>query len=173
MHHVDRVVTAQRLGQNVANPSAFEHRTGSAAGDHTGTGAGRAQHDHTGCGLTLHRVRDGATDQRNAEEALACLLDALGDRGRNFLGLAVADTDHAAAVADDDQRGEAEAPTALDHLGDAVDRDDTLEIVALLAAVAVTATTTIVTTTTAVAVSPRRPAVRGRRPGGSCCLLGH
>src|SRR4051794_32255459 len=85
---------------------------------------------------------DGATDQRYAEEALSGFLDALGDRGGNFLGLAVADTDHAVAVADDDQRGEAEAPTTLDHLGDAVDGDDALEEVALLSAVAAATATT-------------------------------
>ncbi|CPA36557.1 Uncharacterised protein [Mycobacterium tuberculosis] len=43
-----------------------------------------------------------------------------------LLGLAVADTDHPVTVAHDDQSGEAEAPTTLDHLGDAVDGDDPL-----------------------------------------------
>ncbi|CPA31817.1 Uncharacterised protein [Mycobacterium tuberculosis] len=71
-------------------------------------------------------MRDGAADQRYPEEAFARLFDALGDRGRYFLGLAVADTDHPVTVAHDDQSGEAEAPTTLDHLGDAVDGDDPL-----------------------------------------------
>src|SRR6185503_11597509 len=38
--------------------------------------------------------------------------------------LAQADTDVAGAVADDDNRAEAEPPAALDDLGDAVDLDD-------------------------------------------------
>ena len=42
----------------------------------------------------------------------------------HFLGLADAEADHAVAVADDDQRAEAEVLAALDDLGDAVDVDD-------------------------------------------------
>ena len=143
MHHVDRVVTAQRLGQDVVHPGALQHRAAGATGDHTGTRAGRTQHHNTGRGLALHGVNDGATDQRNAEEVLACFLHTLGDRRGDFLGLAVADTDHALAVADDDQRGEAEPAATLDHLGDAVDRDDPLQVVALVAAVAATTATTV------------------------------
>ena len=68
-------------------------------------------------------------DHRDAEEVLASLLDTLLDGRGNFLGLAVADADQAVAVTDDDQRGEAEATTTLDDLGDTVDRDDALEVV--------------------------------------------
>ena len=125
------------------HPGALQHRAAGATGDHTGTRAGRTQHHNTGRGLALHGVNDGATDQRNAEEVLACFLHTLGDRRGDFLGLAVADTDHALAVADDDQRGEAEPAATLDHLGDAVDRDDPLQVVALVAAVAATTATTV------------------------------
>src|SRR6202522_73975 len=121
MHDVDRVVTAQRFGQNVAHAGTFQHRTNRTTGDHTGTGAGRTQQHHACSRFALHRVDYGSTDPRNAEEAFTSFLDALGDRSRNFLGLAVADTHHPVAVADDDQRGEAESPTTLDHLGDSVD----------------------------------------------------
>ena len=64
------------------------------------------------------------------EEVLLRLFHALLDRGRHFLGLAVAEADVAVAVADDDERGEGEPPTTLDHLGDAVDRDDPLFVLA-------------------------------------------
>src|SRR5580692_4471701 len=101
MHDVDRVVTAQRFGQNVAHAGTFQHRTSRTTGDHTGTGAGRAQQHHAGRGFALYRVDDGPTDHRNAEETLTSFLDALGDRSRDFLGLAVTDTDHPVAVADD------------------------------------------------------------------------
>ncbi len=62
----------------------------------------------------------------HAEEVLLGALDALLDRERNLVGLAVADADDVAFVADDDERGEREAPAALDDLGDAVDLDDAL-----------------------------------------------
>jgi hypothetical protein len=120
------------FSQDVVHASTFQHRAGGTAGDHTGTGARRAQHHHTRGGLTLHRVGDGPADQRNAEETLASLLDTLGDGGRNFLGLAVADTDHAVAVAHHDKRGEAEPATALNHLGHAVDRNHALQVDILL-----------------------------------------
>jgi hypothetical protein len=87
------------------------------------------------------------------------------------------------AVADDDQRGEAEPAATLDHLGDAVDGDDPLEVVALLPAVpttaattvippaAITAATTVVTTATLVATGTRSGGVGGHL--GSRCLLRH
>src|SRR5206468_2913416 len=74
----------------------------------------------------------------HAEEVLLGLLDALLDRDRDLVGLAVADADDLALVADHDQRGEREAPAALDDLGDAVDLDDALlEVQAGLADAAV------------------------------------
>src|SRR6201999_1996517 len=161
VHHVDGVVAAQRLGQDVAHPSAFQHGACRATRDHTGTRAGGPQQHHAGGGFALHRVRDSATDQRDAEEALARFLDTLGDRGGHLLGLAVADADHAVAVAHDDQCGEAESPTTLDHLGDAVDGDDPFQVVALVAVAvaATTAATAAVAPSPAVAVAARVAAV--------------
>jgi hypothetical protein len=60
-------------------------------------------------------------------------LDALLDGGRNFLGLAGAEAHLAGAVADDDQRAEAEVLTALDDLGDAIDVDDLVDHPAVVA----------------------------------------
>ena len=50
--------------------------------------------------------------------------DTLLDRRRHFLGLADAVADHAVAVADDDQRAEAQVLAALDDLRHAADVDD-------------------------------------------------
>src|SRR5690606_26718392 len=92
------------------------------------------QQHHTGTVLALHGVGDGALDPRDLEEVLLGLLDTLGDRGRHLLGLAVAHTDHAVAVSDDNQRGEAEPTTTLDDLGDAVDGHNPLEVLRRLRA---------------------------------------
>jgi hypothetical protein len=62
----------------------------------------------------------------HAEEVLLGLLDALLDRERDLVGLAVAHAHHVALVAHHDQRGEGEAPAALDDLRDAVDLHDPL-----------------------------------------------
>ena len=62
--------------------------------------------------------------QVDLEQVLLGRLDALADRLRNFLGLARTVADHAlAGIADDHQRGERHVLAALDHLGDAIDRD--------------------------------------------------
>ena len=77
-------------------------------------------------------MRDGALDTGDLEEVLLGLLNTLGDGGRHLLGLAVTDTDGAVTIAHHDQRGEAEATTTLHNLGDAVDRDDALNVRGLL-----------------------------------------
>ena len=69
-------------------------------------------------------VRNRGALQRHADQVLLRRLDALLDRRRHFLRLADAEADHAVAVADDDQRAEAQVLAALDDLGHAVDRDD-------------------------------------------------
>src|SRR3954467_12234222 len=132
VHDVDRVRRTEALGEHVVDAGALEHGTHRATGDDTGTGAGRLEQHDTGRRLTLHRVRDGAGDPRHLVEVLLGLLDALGDRRRHLLGLAVADAHHAVAVAHDHQGGEAESPTALDDLGHAVDGHHALDEVALL-----------------------------------------
>ena len=71
-------------------------------------------------------VGDRGAVAGHAEEVLLGALDALLDRQRHLVGLAVADADDFAFVADDDQRREREATAALDDLGDAVDLDDPL-----------------------------------------------
>ena len=62
-----------------------------------------------GSGLALDGVRDGRGDAGHTEEVPLGLFDALRDRQGHLAGLAVADADHTVAVADDDERGEAEA----------------------------------------------------------------
>src|SRR5690625_697716 len=92
-------------------------------------------------------MRDGALDHRDLEEILLGLLDALGDSRRHFLGLAVADTDLAGAIADDHQRGKAEPAAALDDLGHTIDRDDLFDVIGLVGATVASATPTIAATT--------------------------
>jgi hypothetical protein len=63
---------------------------------------------------------------RAREHVLLGVVDRLRDRERHLARLAVADADAVDLVADHDQRGEREAPAALDDLGDPVDLDDAL-----------------------------------------------
>src|SRR5215218_8778522 len=66
-------------------------------------------------------VQRATAAQRDTEMPAVGGTGRLADRLRHFARLAVAEPDPALLVADDDQRGETEAPAALHHLGDAVD----------------------------------------------------
>jgi hypothetical protein len=63
---------------------------------------------------------------RDGEEVLLRVLDGLRDRKRHLTRLAVADADAVDLVSDHHERGEREAPAALNDLRDAVDLDDAL-----------------------------------------------
>ena len=88
------------------------------------SGAGFSMH-LTGAEVAQHLVRNRGLGQVDLVQVLLGRLDALADGLGNFLGLAGAVADDAfGGVADDDQRGEGHVLTALDDLGDAVDRND-------------------------------------------------
>ena len=102
----------------------FEDGASGATGDHTRTGCSRLEHHATSTLHTDDGVDDGAAGEGHGEEVLASLLGALLDREGHLLGLAVAETDTAVAVADHHKGGEGEATATLHDLGDAVDVDD-------------------------------------------------
>ncbi len=71
-------------------------------------------------------MRNGDAVERDPEDVLSGLVVPLADRLGHLVGLAETDADVPRLVAHDDERAEAEAPAALDDLGDAVDVDDAL-----------------------------------------------
>src|SRR5205807_9674222 len=94
------------------------------AGLDAGTGAGRDQDDPAGAELADDAVRNRIALERDAFLPLDGFLGVLGrliDGRRHFIGLAVADGDAALVVAVNDEGGEAEAATSLDHRGTAAD----------------------------------------------------
>src|SRR4249919_1635384 len=137
-HQVDRVTRTDGLGQHVLHANSFEDGAHRATGDDAGT-LGGGHHEHAGRAVAgLDRVPQGAFVEVDGNHRLARLLHRLLDRDRHFTRLAVAEADLAGAVADDGQRGESELATALDGLGDAVDRDQLLdEAVVAFAAIAI------------------------------------
>ena len=126
LHEVDRVLGADALGQHVAYATQLEHGADATAGDHAGTGAGRAQDHMAGAEAAVDLVGDRFAVLGDPDQVLARVLDPLLDRQWDLARLAVADPDHGLLVADGDQGGEREATAALDHLGDAVDLDHPL-----------------------------------------------
>ena len=87
---------------------------------------GGLEHDPLAENWTFDLVGDRRADHRDLDQVLLGVLDALADRLGDLAGLAEPDSDVPGAVTDDDDRAEAEAPAALDDLGDAVDLDDAL-----------------------------------------------
>src|SRR4051794_29437899 len=152
LDHVVRVGRAGALGDDVTHAQRLEHRAHRAASDDAGTGGGRPQKDPAGAELADDVVvQRPAFPHRHADHGPLRLLGRLADRLRHLARLAGAPADPALLVAHDDERREAEAPAAFDHLGDAVDGDElVLQLVAvrpllpvLAAAVAPTAATAV------------------------------
>src|SRR5829696_8680729 len=88
----------------------------------------------------MHVVMErAALAQGDADHGALGGIRRLADRFRHLARLAVAEADAALLVADDDERGEAEAASALHHLRDAVDVDEAIDefAVAVLAIAAV------------------------------------
>src|SRR5258708_24532656 len=138
-YRVVRVRRAQALGQDVAHAGALQHRAHRTAGDHAGTGGGRLEQHSSGAVMADDLVRDSAAGERDLHETAPRGLDGFAHRFADLVRLAGGDPDLALALAHGDARVEAEAPAALDDLGDAVDRDDVLDdavALALLAAAA-------------------------------------
>ncbi len=126
--HVVGVRRAQRLRDHVLHAERLEHGAHRAAGDDAGARRRRAQHDLAGAPAAVDVVMQrAALAQRHADQAALGRFGRLADRLRHFARLAVAEADAALLVADDDERGEAEAPAALHHLGDAVDVDELVD----------------------------------------------
>ena len=97
-------------------------------------GRRRAQEHLAGAVAAVHVVMQRAAfAQRHADQVALGGIGRLADRFRHLARLAVAEADPALLVADDDQRGKAEAPAALHHLGDAVDVDELVDELARFA----------------------------------------
>src|SRR5581483_3084749 len=134
LDHVVRVRAADRFGDHVLHPQRLEDRPHRAAGDDAGARLGGADDDLAGAvAVGDVVVQRAALAQRHADHAAPRLLGRLADRLRHLARLARAVADPALAVADDDDRGKAEAAAALDHLGDAVDADELFGELAFLA----------------------------------------
>ena len=76
-------------------------------------------------------MQRAALAQRHADDAALGGFRRLADRLRHFARLAVAEADAALLVADDDERGEAEAASALHHFRHAIDVDEAVDELAV------------------------------------------
>src|SRR5712671_6454827 len=149
LDHVVRVGGPDRFGHHVVHAQRLEDGAHRAAGDDARARRRRA-HDDLARAVAADDVvmERAALAQGHADHGAPRLLRRLADRLGHLARLAGAIADTALAVADDDDRREAEAPAALHHLGDAIDADELFDEIAVLAIAAL-----------AVAVAPAPAAV--------------
>src|SRR3989442_815167 len=178
-HHVVRIRRAQALGQDVPDPGAFEHRAHWAARDHTRSRGRRLEQHAARAVLADDLVGNRAARERYFVHAAARRFDRLAHRFADFVRFAGRDPDLSLAVADGNQRVEAEAPAALHDLRDAIDRDDVLDHTVALARPAAVAFAPVATPASAPATTappappppPAPPSARGPPP--PCMLRPH
>src|SRR6476469_1789135 len=80
-------------------------------------------------------MQRAAFAQRHLDQIPLGGFRSLADRLRYLARLAVAEADTALLVADDDERGEAEAPSALHHLGHPIDMHELIDELAVALAI--------------------------------------
>ncbi len=129
------------LGDNVMHAERLEHGAHRAASDNAGAGRRSAQNDParamTAVDVVMQRP---AFAQRHTDQSALGGFSSLADRFGNFSRLAMTKADAALLVADNNESGEAEASTALDHFSDAIDVDQTIHELAIALFTIATAT---------------------------------
>src|SRR6266446_94064 len=123
LEHVVGIVRAEGLRENVLHARRLEDRPDGAARDDARAGHRWLEEDPAGAEMPGDLAGDRRLLERDEDEVFLGVLDRLPDGLGHLVGLAEADADVAAPVADHDQRGEREPPAALDDLGHAVDGD--------------------------------------------------
>src|SRR5712691_5792144 len=142
-NHVVGVRRSDRLRHHVLNAKGLEHRAHRTAGDDAGTRRSCAQVNParavTAGDIVMQRA---AFAQCDARQIALRRFGRLADGFRNFARLAVAESDPALLIADDDQGRKAEALAALDHLRHTINVNELVDefAVALFPAAPVAAT---------------------------------
>src|ERR1700704_5808293 len=137
LDHVVRVGRADRFGDDVLDAEGLEHGAHRTTGDDAGAGRSGAQGHLAGAEAALDVVMQrAAVAQRHADQVALGGLRGLADGLGKHAALPGSGADATALFADYDDRGEGEAPAALDHLGHAIDRDQLVYEFVFLVAVA-------------------------------------
>ena len=122
--HSHIVVRAKRFAEDVLDADRFEHRADTAASDNARTEACGTEHYNAAVKFANHFVRDCRVFEADCLHAFASSVGRFLDSVRNFLRLAIAETDFARAVAEDDERRECKAASAFYDFRATVDVHD-------------------------------------------------
>ena len=111
------------LGHNVRDSNDFENGAHRSTRNDACTLWGRCHHHRGSAMLTHHLVVNGAVFQRNFGHVAAGFFHCLLHSSRHFFGFSLAHANASVAITNHRQRCESKNTTALDHLGDTIDRD--------------------------------------------------
>src|SRR6266540_2976357 len=104
------------------NPCRFEHSPGSTSGNNTGTGRSGHHQNTSGAEMPLYFVRDSLPfNDRHLDKVLLCLFYTFTDSFRNLIGLTQAISHIPAAIANDNESGEAEPTSTFNNFCNTVD----------------------------------------------------
>ena len=108
------------------NARGGDDRANRTAGDHASTLRRWLQHHAAGGVLGRHLMRNRGAKERHADQVLLRVFGPLADRLRYFASLADTNANMTLTIANNDERREGEATSALYYLRHAVDLHDLL-----------------------------------------------
>ena len=115
-----RVGRTFRLGKHIVDPHRFQYRAHGTTGDHPGTVRCGTDENTGTTVLAFLSVRNGRSQQRNADQVLFGIFNGLDDGFGHLFRFAQAVSYHAFAVAYHHDRRKTECATTLGHFGNAV-----------------------------------------------------
>jgi hypothetical protein len=113
LQNIVRIVGPKALGQNIFYAGHLHDCPDGTTGDNSGTRCSWL-HEHPACAVTADNlVRDCTVNKWKAHHGSAGMFNGLAYSLRDLASLTQSATDSALSVTDNDQRAEAESPTAL------------------------------------------------------------
>jgi len=124
---VGGVFGTEGFAEDILDAGGFEDGADGFAGNDPGARRGGAQENPGTAIMSENLVGDGCILEADAEHLGASEFASFANGIGNFTGLAEADADATALVADNDEGAEIEAAAAFNDLGRAINEDDLLD----------------------------------------------
>jgi hypothetical protein len=132
LQNIVRIVGPKALGQNIFYAGHLHDCPNGTASDNSGTWCSWLHEHPSGTVTADNLVRNSTVNKRKAHHGSAGMFNRLADSLRNLAGLTQSATDSALSVADNNQRGEAESPAALNDFCHSVYMYNTIDQIGFL-----------------------------------------
>ena len=126
VYHVSRIIGSEGLRQYVVDTCRFHDGTHGATSDYSGSRRGWLQHYPASTEAPQNFMGESTINQGNSNQCFTRFLYALANGFGHFARFSKTHAHQSVPVANDHQSAETEAPTALHHLGDAIDVDNAI-----------------------------------------------